>query len=106
MVKPGGTGRPSLLISARLAPLAAEQILHLGLAFGAAVAKSYRPISSSSTYPSICEKSATLVEGVADLGKEPQTVGPQLPILAINGHAGKKFIDRGAPIPPAPSWQR
>jgi hypothetical protein len=44
MVKPGGTGSPRLAISARFAPFAAQQVFHVRLALGLAVAEGVNPL--------------------------------------------------------------
>ena len=41
MVKPGGTGRPALVISARPEPFAAEQVLHVRLPSALPLPKKY-----------------------------------------------------------------
>ena len=47
MVKPGGTGRPRLAISARPAPLPPSRLRMLGRALGLAVAEACRPICAA-----------------------------------------------------------
>src|SRR5229473_3669828 len=95
MVKPGGTGSARLLISARLAPLPPSRFFMSARPSALPPPKPYTHFTISHL-PFDLREMGDLVERVADAGQEPQPVRTQVPIVAINGYAGKKFIDRTA----------
>ncbi len=78
--------------------LAAEEVLHLGPAFGPAVAEAVNPFASPSrqSYPSISEKSATRLSVSRICASSRRRLARNSVVVGIDGDLVEKIVDRAA----------